>query len=233
VLDDLDELLPPNGPVLIAAADDLGTVAEVTNVHPLQTKKRLDARLHGFGGLLGELTGVAAVTRSPALPVVRPAAPPSPMAFPDGYIFCTLDSGGRIKPHLSYGRLADVFGWRSGVLDSVLLDGWLRLSQPADCVGRPRGRCNERAGLTVAQSGIERVCLRPAHLAALGIRPGDPLFVAPILDQQTLVIVNAAHQLAAHAPAHIRTLLGEEPTATVTTLHPVADAVTTRKLTHS
>jgi hypothetical protein len=234
--EDLDEPLSPFALSARGFEDPPRTVEEVANVHPFQTKKRLDARRHGLGGLLGELSGVAAVSRPKTLTVVRPTAPQSEMRFPDGFLFCTVDSAGRIKPHFPDGRLSDLFGWRGGVLDSVLVDGWLRLSQPADCVGRPRGRCNERVGFTVASTGIERVCLRPAHLSGLGIRPGVTLFVAPILDEQTLVIVNPGQQLAAHAPAHVRTLLGEQPSATVTTLHAVADAGTsgtTRKQAHS
>lgn len=181
----------------------------------------------GLGGHLGELAASSAEHRPvrQGLTLVHATAPATPGRFPDGVEARIVDDCGRLRPNLRAGSTADVLGWQAGVLDTTIVDGWLTLTQRPEHVGAPRGRTGNLVGFTVTGRGVERVCLRPAHLLALDATAGTLLLVAAIPDSAALVVVNPM-QLAGHAPAHVRTLLGIEPSRHLHAVEPAADPTT-------
>jgi hypothetical protein len=192
----------------------------VATVHGLQRKARSDATLRGLGGD-GGLEGLIANLTRPERPhsaaplrLVSAAAPKSAARFPLGCTGRELDAKGRLKPHLKTGSLSVLLGWQPGVLDTVIVDGYMTLSQRPEQIGVSGGRCGARVGFTVIASGVERISLRPAHLFQLDATPGDELMLAPIPDRGALVIVNPM-VLAGFAPPHVLGLLGAESAVTL------------------
>ncbi len=199
-----------------ALLGDACTLQRVATVHGLQHKAQSDATLRGlgrFGGLLQNLSTPARPHDSPSLTVVRAAAAPCEASFPLGVSARIVDHAGRLKPQLTAGALTELLGWQDGVLDATMVDGYLALTQRPEQVGAPRGRSSAKVGFTATRTGVQRICLRPAHLIQMDATAGDVLVIAAIPDRGALVVVNPT-VLAGFAPRHVLSLVGvEQPVA--------------------
>jgi len=200
----------------LALSGDVCTLHGVATVHGLQRKAQSDATLRGlgrFGGLLQNLSTPTRPHDGPSLTLVRATAASSDASFPLGVSARIVDGGGRLKPQLTAGPLTELLGWQDGVLDTTMVDGYLALTQRPEHVGAPRGRSSANVGFTATAAGVERICLRPAHLIQMKAAAGDVLVIAAIPEHGALVVVNPI-VLAGFAPRHVLTLLGvEQPVA--------------------
>ena len=180
----------------------------------LDNKFRSDAQHRGYNGIGGSLGDLlhnpSKVAARHQLTLVEAAAPATPCQFPCGVEARVVDDDGRLRPQFAAGQVCDLLGWQSGVLATTLINGWLVLTQRPEHVGARRGRNNDKAGFTVGSSGVERICLRPAHMLHLDTNAGGLLLLAAIPDEGAVVIVNPL-LIAAQAPGHVRPLLGAEP----------------------
>ena len=152
------------------------TFQRVATVHGLQRKARSDATMRGLGGP-GGLEGLIANLTRPERPhsaaplrLVSASAPKSAARFPLGCTGREFDVKGRLKPHLEAGPLAELLGWQPGVLDTVIVDGYMTLSQQPEHIGVSGGRCGARIGFTVIASGVERISLRPVRVVSVNNR---------------------------------------------------------------
>jgi hypothetical protein len=123
------------------------------------------------------------------------------VSFPLGAQTRRIDIAGRIKLHLTTGTVSSQLNWKAGTLNVVISDGWASLSQTPDLVGAPRGRCSTRAGFTVT-ADAERICLRPAHMTALGVGPGDHILVVAVPETGTVLMVHP-DVCAPFVPGHL------------------------------
>jgi hypothetical protein len=142
----------------------------------------------------------------PALTLVRPAAPATPVRFPVGVQSRKVDDSRRIRLRWDSDSIAELLGWSTGLLDAVCHDGWLVLTQRPEHVGAPAGRNSSFANLVSAGTDSERIAFRDAHLGHLAAACGDHLLVAPIPDAGALVVTNPVG-LAAFASSHVQTLI--------------------------
>ena len=182
------------------------TVSEMTPHHGLGQHKQIQSTLSSLGRLATPANDPAPGRTQRSLTLVHSRAPQSDAAFPCGATPRTIDDDGRIKPSLRAGSLASLCDWQSGVLDTVIVDGYLKLTQRSEHIGAPRGRSSGHVGFSVNAKGLERVLLRPAHLQQLGLVPGDAVILAVVPEHRALVVINPC-LLAGFAPAHVRAML--------------------------
>lgn len=185
-----------------APAGHAPTVATVPANHSLTTARQIDKTRRALGGITELAASPAPASSTGPLPRVITRAPDPFAAFPCGASTRRLDSSLRIKFSAGDTRLGELLGWRDGTLDTVCVNGWLMLTQRPDGIGAARGRCSNAAGFTVASNGVERIALRPAHAANLGVDAGDSVLVAAMPDVGGLVIVDPA-QILAVAPRNV------------------------------
>jgi hypothetical protein len=208
------------------------TVATVPVNNSLTTARQIDKTRRALGGITHLASGVDAASSSGPLLRVSAHAPDPVGAFPCGASTRRLDASLRIKFAAGDLRLGELLGWRDGTLEIVCVNGWLMLTQRPDDIGAARGRCSNAAGFTVAANGVERIGLRPAHAANLGVAAGESVLVAALPDVRGLVIVDPAQILAA-APRNV--LRAIAPDGALLTVVPVAtsgDHTNTRTGTH-
>ncbi len=125
--------------------------------------------------------------------------------FPAGAQTRSVSADGRFRFAAGPGGLAELLGWGTGALDAVGIEGWLVLTQRPEQVGAPRGRNRATAGFIVS-ARCERLTLRAAHLANLGVAPGNHLLIAPVPARGALVVVDPC-VCAALAPERVGRLL--------------------------
>lgn len=163
------------------------------------------AESSSFGGRLGRSL-LGGRPTSPGRPASSEGAcETAPVPFPNGVFARHLDDSRRIKLQLRSGSLREQMAWRAGGLSTTIVDGWAVLRQSVESAATPRTRYGQQAGLTIDAKGVERICLRPAHLQALGLGVGDLLLVAPLLEVNALVVVDP-RRLVEVAPAGVRRL---------------------------
>ena len=188
------------------------TVSEMTSQHGLGQHKQMQSTLSFLGRLATSTDDPAPGQTQRSLTLVHSRAPQSDAAFPYGVDARTIDDCGRIKPSLSAGSLASLCDWQAGVLDTVIVDGYVKLTQRSEHIGAPRGRSSGHVGFSVDAKGLERVLLRPAHLYQLGLGQGDTVILAVLPEHRALVVINPG-LLAGFAPAHVLTMLTSDDDA--------------------
>jgi hypothetical protein len=127
------------------------------------------------------------------------------VTFPLGCRTRIIDASNRVK--WSFGEMAPstLLGWENGLLDAVVIDGWLTLQQRPSQVGASRRRNSAYAGFGLG-TNAERISLRHGHLAGLGLDAGDDVLVAVIPDRQAVVMCDP-NRIAAVAPAPVVRML--------------------------
>ena len=178
------------------------TAPRTASVHH---SRRLAANLGSLNDRNNETRRLA---RTP-LRTVSAAPPRVALEFPVCPETRRLDADGRIKVASNTPqaiRLSDLLGWQSGTLDLVCVDGWTVLTQPDHLAGVKSSRNGVHARFSINSSGIERICLKVAHVRSLGVGEFRTVLVAPVPAWSALVLVNPV-TCPAGAPPHVAALI--------------------------
>jgi hypothetical protein len=188
----------------IASVIALRTVSDMPTTSTIGEARQQQMMRRSLGRIV-ELDRVGA-HRPAGLPFVDLAAPATGFAFPLGASTRRLDCTKRLKFQPGAKSLTTVLGWRDGVLDTIVCEGWLTLSQRPEQIAADRGRDSSYAGFTIAADGVERICLRRAHVGLLGVHAGADVLVALLPDSGRVIVVDPVHILRA-APGSIAALV--------------------------
>ena len=158
------------------------------------------------GGLGGDdrhadatLAFLAGDSRTPALPFLEV-----------GPVTRKVDEDGRIKLVLDAGSLCELVAWGAGSLEVTAFDGWVLLRQNPDLIGDTGGRYGNNARVTRDSKGLERICLKQAHLRQLELGPDRNVLVVPLVDAGCVALVNPSVVMAT-CPPFITQILAEAP----------------------
>lgn len=123
--------------------------------------------------------------------------------LPAGAAARTVDRDGRFKL-TGAASVTALLDWEPGAL-AVAFDGpWALLTQGPGMAGAPRRRNGSLAQLVRLASGVERICLAPAHVHRLGVGDDRVVLMAPVPATGGLLVVAPTVALAG-APARFLT----------------------------
>jgi len=120
-----------------------------------------------------------------------------------------LDEDGRFKVILDAGALCDLLAWGAGSLEVTAAGGWLLLRQPGDLVGVKPPKSGNCAGITRDAKGLDRICLKPAHIYQLHLGPDDLVLVVPLVDIGAVALVNPSVPAMQCLPPFISQILAD------------------------
>lgn len=120
-----------------------------------------------------------------------------------------LDEDGRFKVILDAGALCDLLAWGAGSLEVTAAGGWLLLRQPGDLVGVKPHKSGNCAGITRDAKGLDRICLKPAHIYQLHLGPDDLVLVVPLVDIGAVALVNPSVPAMQCLPPFISQILAD------------------------